>query len=424
MDNLMDRLIFTSVLVWTVALSLLLPAAASATEPSLDDAEWDALLAPAAPTPPARPLGLASPTPPRVPLRLAPLVVPIDFAGRALEDLVVEGNKAVANDRVTLSERYDDVFVAGEKVELKGYVGDHLFAAAGEVLVSGHVAKDVFAAAGLVMITGTVGGDLYVSAGELIVAEGAQIGGRLLGGVGKITLDGQVGRDLQAGAGELVINGTVAGDVDAEVGALTLGPTARVGGQLSYVSSAVAQIAEGAQIGGGLEFEQSEPKVTDEHSGDGAGTFFAVWGTLASMVLGALMLWGVGPLLSRATDGARDETAHRLGLGFAVALVVPAVAGALAMFVVPIPVSLLLLVLLWIGCWTGRVVAATALGDLLLRKAGQESPNPYLALAAGLGVLLVVTSIPILGFLAGTAATLVGLGAIFATARDLRRSPA
>ena len=407
MDNTMDRLMLAAVLVWTLGLCLLLPNAAHATEPAVDDDD-SGLFRPVTP-----------PEPIVAPLPLRP-VVPIDFGGRALSELPDHGTKVFATDDVTLDDRYDDVFVMGNDVRMTGYIEDHLFAAVADLAIDGHVVQDVFAAAGTVVVNGTVGGDLYVSAGELLVAEGAHVGGKILGGVGTMELDGRVDGDVQAGAGEMIVRGTVGGDIDAEVGRLVIEDGAVVGGRMSYVSSGMAEISDGASVRGELTFDQSTPKVADDNDGPAIAAFFRTWGACASMVLGALLLWVGGPLSRRAMDTARDETAHRLGLGFAVALVVPALAGVMGIFILPLPVSFLLMVLLFVGLWFGRVIAAGALGSFLLVKAGQADPNPYLSLFVGLLVLFAAAMVPVLGFLVGLAAAMVGLGALYATARDVR----
>lgn len=418
MDTIMDRLTLSAAVAWTLALTLLLPtlARAEAPVPPVAPTEASAVEAPtgidAAATPEV-PAPLSTP----VPLKPA---VPVDFGGRTLAELVDEGMKAAADDNITFAERYDDVFAAGENIEVTGYVSDHVFAAGDTITIEGHVADDVFAAAGTVRVTGTIEGDLYAMAGDVIIERGATVGGKVLGAVGTLTIDGRVHGDVRAGAGTMYVRGVVGGDIDAEVGQLYVEKGAQIGGRLSYVSSAQAEVAEGASIGGGLEFEESVPKVADESDGEGAGLFFRTWGTAASLVLGSLFLWAGGPLTRRALETARDETAHRLGLGFAAFLAIPALAGVLALFILPLPVSFLLMALWFAGLWLGRVVAAGALGSYLLARAGQEEPNDYLALLLGLVVLFVVSMIPVLGFLAGTVAAMVGLGALFATAREAR----
>lgn len=422
----MDRLMLAAVLVWTVALSLLLPVAARAADLPLDDDD-SGLFAPIAPAasivaPPTTPSGLrapATPAPLVAPVRPGP-AVPLSFGGRALSELPDHGTKVIGTEDVTLDDRYDDVFVMGNSVVMTGYIEDHLFAAVADLTVDGHVVQDVFVAAGEVVINGSVGGDLYVSAGELLVAEGAHIGGKILGGVGKLIVDGQVDGDLQAGAGEMIVRGTVGGDIDAEVGRLVLEDGAVVGGRLSYVSGQVATVSDRATVGGELSFEQSTPRVANDNDGPAIAAFLRSWGAGASMLLGALLLWLGGPIVRRAMDTARDETAHRLGLGFAVTLVVPALAGFMGLFILPLPVSFLLMVLLGVGLWFGRVIAAGALGSFLLTRAGQENPDPYLSLFVGLLVLFLLAMVPVLGFLLGAAATMVGLGALYATAREVR----
>jgi hypothetical protein len=73
----------------------------------------------------------------------------------------------------------------------------------------------------------------------------------------------------------------------------------------------------------------------------------------------------------------------------------------------------LLMIPLWIlVCAVGYVITSFLVGRLLFAQVGWGSYHDVLALAAGLLVLAILTVIPLLGWLIGLAAVVLGVGAL------------
>ncbi len=300
-----------------------------------------------------------------------------------------------------------DISVVGGTVTIAGTLDGSLDGPATSVTVTetGVVTGDVDVAAGSVHVRGTVEGDVNGAAGVVTVAEGARIGG-----------------DLSAAAGSLVLDGAVDGSVRVGAEALTVGPTARVGGDLLYDAEDM-DIAEGATVGGVTEFRPGlrdgrVPLVGDLSLAVGTSLALAVVGFVASLALGVVLLVAAPSLARRVTDTGRSHPARSGLVGVGTILAVPVSLVLLAVTVVGIPLSVAGLLVSIPLLWVAFVYGALLTGDWLVSFANVRSP--YVALAVGLLVPTVVSTLPF-GDLVAVAYLLVGLGALVLTLVERRR---
>ena len=88
----------------------------------------------------------------------------------------------------------------------------------------------------------------------------------------------------------------------------------------------------------------------------------------------------------------------------------------LALTFVGLPLALISLALWAIALYVGKLFAAVAVGDMLLRRnnSGEKSyaPNVYGALAIGLAIYYLLTLMPVISFFVSLGATAVGLGGL------------
>jgi hypothetical protein len=94
-------------------------------------------------------------------------------------------------------------------------------------------------------------------------------------------------------------------------------------------------------------------------------------------------------------------------------VLLPIVAGLLLGTIVGIPLGLSLLLALALVYSIGYVVCALALGRIFVK----EPTSRYIAFLAGWGALRVIALVPILGGIAWTVATVLGLGMLWVAAR-------
>ena len=327
----------------------------------------------------------------------------------------------------------DDLFVAAESVTIEGIVNGDVYAVGNRVTVRGTVNGDVIAAASLVEVSGIVRDDLRTAGETVTINSSAKIGDSLTavggninvssdsaigGGVqvagSAVDLSGSIGRGILAGAGNLTINGPVVGDIKADVDKLAFGDKADVKGKINYSSSKEANIDEGANLANAPELKKQE---TDSFAiAFAAKVVGNSYGFAAAFVTGAALILMAKKHVRQIANTINAQKGRTLGFGLLFLLAgIPAII-LLAMTFVGLPLALISLALWAIALYVGKLFAAVAVGDMLLRRnnSGEKSyaPNVYGALAIGLAIYYLLTLMPVISFFVSLGATAVGLGGL------------
>lgn len=219
---------------------------------------------------------------------------------------------------------------------------------------------------------------------------------------GPAVIDGHVESAVVALNGDIRVSGTVEEDVVALKGRATIASGGRVGGDV--VSSTAPQVEPGATV-------QGETR-TVRFSFRALGVFFWVawWmAVTASLLILGIVLLALAPAAMAASYAvARGAPGAAVGWGLLVAVGLPVVSILVMFTVVGIPLGVLGLLSLALLYATGYVVAALALGRMVVK----EPTSRYLAFLVGLVILRVVGLIPALGGLVTFMASAYGLGAL------------
>ena len=340
---------------------------------------------------------------------------------------------------------------AAQQTELGGKVrsGREVTIPAGET-----VQGDLIASGGTVRIDGRVDGDLVASGGQVIVA--GTVTGDMLVGAGSTTISGAVGGDLRAAAGQARIEGRIGEDVALGAGQATVARGAQIGGDLIFgtgrmqmdgtvtgsVLGSTGNYTRGGSVGGSQRVnvqqpeEQQEPTLADR-AVDALRRYVSI------LVVGVLLLWLLPRILRGAADAARGRPLVSLGVGLLgfVAAIVTVVLVVLATVLVAVVLGLLGLgSLTGVTVFGGLLVAAIivflfvlavafaaqatvglALGRLLLRGEDRSFRSRLGALALGVLLVVLVAAIPLVGGWLEALLVLLGLGALLLMARPSRR---
>jgi len=317
---------------------------------------------------------------------------------RAGADVVVSAGETVQGD----------LYASGGTVRIEGTVDGDLVAWGGQVQVPGEVTGDVIAGSGNVDISGRVGGDARAGAGQVTV--GGSVGEDLVVGSGQLTLSpsGEVGEDLIFGTGQTTLDGRVEGDV--------LGSTGQ------YTKRGTVSGTENVNIR--EREEEAEPTLGDRIL-DVLQRFVGV------LAVAALLLWLAPRLLEGTSEMLRRRPLLSPGVGllgfvgFAVLVLVAilaavlvsiglalvglgglAAAAAIGVIVALIVLIFLFVIILAYGVYAivGLFVGGLALGGTGARRWG--------ALVLGVFVVVVLTSLPILGGFLAFLVSVFGLGAL------------
>jgi hypothetical protein len=232
---------------------------------------------------------------------------------------------------------------------------------------------------------------------------------------GDATIAGDVTNNVVAFNGDVLVTGHVGENVVATNGRVTLGPGARVDGDV--VSSDTAVIAPTATVGGRVRPGRSYD-INVEHFTVVSRILVWLATSISSFLLGLLLVLFVPKAMEATARTAIDRLGASIGFGFLVLIGVPIVAVIAIGILVGIPLGIGVLLALGLLYWLGYTAGAYSLGRRLL-----SSPtHRMLAFLAGWGILRLLALIPIAGGLIWLAATVWGLGALVIAARTAGRS--
>lgn len=285
-----------------------------------------------------------------------------------------------------------DLSAVGGTVIVRGTVDGDLEAFGGNVQLAdtGRVAGDVEAVAGNVRIAGAVDGRTEAVGGNVYVGPEATLGG------------------LEAAAGNVEVLGTIAGDARLAGGTVVLHETATIEGNLTYSASEFDD--RGATVSGAVAEEediQVGPAWADPTIPTWAGF---VYGVLAELLLGALILALLPAFATGAADQVSEEPLYTGAIGLVALIAVPIVLVLVAITVVGIPLALLGALLYAFAIWAGVVLGEFAVGTWLLSLA--DVHHRWAALVVGVVAVGLVGLVPILGGLVEFLVLLLGLGAL------------
>jgi cytoskeletal protein CcmA (bactofilin family) len=386
------------------------------------------------------------------------------------DDLYVTANEVVVDGTIE-----GDLVAFGRSITVNGTVEGDLIAAGQTVEVGGTVEDDARIAGQALLLGGggSVGDDLLAAGYSLENVPDSAVGGTLLYAGYQALLAGSVGEDFRAAANGVQLDGEVAGDVNVEVdgesgatpvfapvagvelpmveAGLTLTSLARVGGDLTYQSSAEAQIDPGTQVEGEVVREERPAEEVEEEAARNPVIDW-VLDTLRSLValllVGLLLVWLVPGWIRRLAHTVLDRPLAILGwgllgliafvaLGVAILLVTILLAVIFGLLTLGSLVALIIVVGLlgevavvfafWISTnYLAQIVVSYLAGVLLVEgvRPGRGSER-VLPLVVGLVVYAILRAIPVLGLVIGLLVVLVGLGALSNWIwTKLRRRPA
>jgi cytoskeletal protein CcmA (bactofilin family) len=333
------------------------------------------------------------------------------------DDLFATGQTVTIAGRVV-----GDVYATAQSVVVTGVIDGDLIAAAQQVVVDGTVNGDVRAAGAVVTVNGHVGRSVTGLAQQLNVSSSGRVDGSVVAAGETISAFGPVGRSITAGAGTLQLGGPVGGEVLAWAERLSLGPNARIGGDLEYRSQQQAAIPSGT-VGGRVQYTPIEREERQAPPFNGVFDFGSLIWLIGSGILGAAAIVLAPRASARAVELGRQQPLASFGLGLLVMFAAPVVALLVGITLVGIPLALTIGALYCLGLMLAWPALGLVVGTELARRVRRDDPLPILgALAVGLIVVHLVSHIPVLGGLAAFLGLTFGLGLIVQSVRRWRHT--
>lgn len=324
------------------------------------------------------------------------------------------GDVLTAGDHVSISDSVPgDVMAAAGDVDFDGMAGGSLLAAAGDVYARGRVDGSIRAGGGAVRIASSVGRNVTAVGGsvelgpEAVVQRNAYLGG------GAVTLDGSVGGDAYVAGEAVTVNGHVGGDLRVECERLTIGPSARIEGELRYRLSddGTVVISTQAAIAGGAE--ELEPREERD------GLLFPMFRVLAFLLFGAVVVAVFPRRVLELVPPMHDRPLAAAGMGLLWGILTPVFIVVVAATVLGIPLAIAAGMLFGIVLYAAPIPPSLWLGSAILQ--GRDLTirhGAVLSFLAGGFTIAFLGVLPIVGWVVRLIATLLGLGAVVMVVRE------
>jgi hypothetical protein len=366
---------------------------------------------------------------PRAAALLAALLLLTLAAGLVLGNSILLNGKLRTGDTVTVPAGetwHGDLYLLGGRVSVLGTVDGDLTALGGQVDVSGTVTGDLLVAGGNIAISGTVDGDVRIAGGQINVAGAIRQDVAATGGQLTVPGGATIGGDLLVTGGQISVAGSVTGNVEGAAGSYSR--SGSVGGTEHVVISS----------------QNAPARVASDTVLDAVRHFVVV------VLIGVLAMWWLPRLVAASDRVLRQRPLLALGGGVLACLgyIAFMIGAILAMVLLGLLFGLLQIgslvaieivagtLAILIGSFV-FVLAAAFLADALVGLAlarvamSMALPSRWRELgrlAAGAAVVVIVTSIPIVGGWVKLAVILFGLGALTIAGwegwRARRRPPA
>ncbi|MBL27930.1 MAG: hypothetical protein CMM50_10335 [Rhodospirillaceae bacterium] len=329
----------------------------------------------------------------------------------------IDDDVYLAGGRVDLSaDVAGDAIAGGWRVRLGDDIRGDVFAAGGVVTVTGKVADDARLAGGEVEVEAEIGDDLVAAGGQVTVLPGSEVGGTTHLAGGHVDMAGTLRNGLSAAGGTVRIMGTVEGDAEISAGKVVIERSARITGDLRYISPEEAEIEDGTSIAGTVVWSKEAGPITVPETGvaERAGTFLGIFWLIGLTVVGVVLLVALPVSTGRAIVMIGVETGRSFGFGFVILVAVPMAAFVCLFTILGIPLGLVMLAVYPAALMVAYVTTALWLSEMALARFRQDRADSLGWRALALFVVLVILSlvgwIPIVGTLVLLFLLSAGLG--------------
>lgn len=332
---------------------------------------------------------------------------------------LVEENFYLLGSNISLKGPVDgDLVVAGGNVTSQGSTTEDVMVAGGTLALSGPVGGDARLAGGTVDISGSVGGDLLVLGGNVFIDSATEVGSDVMIAGGQISFKGKTQDQLQISGADVFLNGTVAKDAKIKASSVKLGPDTQIEGDLIYSAPKKAQISEGAEIEGEINYTKTKTSAVG-----GAGFLgkiknifktFRVVNLILSLVSALVVVFIFSNFSKRVAKRGITKLGKNVLLGFATLILAPIAAVVLFASLLGSMFGFLILALYLSLIILTQIVTGIIVGALLSTTMNEKAKVDWQWTIAGVFLVWLLGFLPIVGWFIVFVAFLLALGTLAA----------
>lgn len=295
-----------------------------------------------------------------------------------------------------------DILAIGNSIEITGEVAGDVLALGGQVTINGPVGGNIRVAASQVTLNGPVSKNVTVAANNLTLASGAKISGTLAFWAGQVTIDGQVTKRVDGQVNQFNVSGQT-GPLYLNIsnqGQIKVTPRAQTG-DLTYWAKNPAQltIEVGAKTGQ-TNFLLANPEKNLSARLANIYIFYRLMAAFGLMVVGLVIITLGRNTTEQLTNIMTTSVWPKVGQGLIYLVVTPLIIIFLLLTIIGVPLAIILIGLYLLLLYLGKVLAAIVLGGWLSKKLlkNKKSLSQLVAMIFGVIILVIISSLPILGW--------------------------
>ncbi|HET8844158.1 MAG TPA: polymer-forming cytoskeletal protein [Ktedonobacteraceae bacterium] len=244
---------------------------------------------------------------------------------------------------------------------------------------------------------------------KLIISEHEVVCGDLTLFGSSLDVRGRVQGTILAFGSNIDIAGSVRGDVNLYGGIAILRSHSQVQGNINLYSGS-ERPEQGARLAGTVNDRSQH--ISFWLPGVGTGFAFPFWSMVIWGVLGVVFISLLPEHVMFVRTTAASKTRRSLLLGLLSLLLAPVVLIVLIALIIPVPLAILIAIGL-IAAWTlGTIAIGWLVGDLIMRAVAPRHNTRLAQVTVGLTALVLVGSLPYVGWIVSLGAGLLGLGAV------------
>lgn len=337
---------------------------------------------------------------------------------------VVNDDLFLAGERVNIDGTVNgDVVVFANSVDVNGTINGDLLVGCNTLNMAGVVNDDLRIGAQNVRITGQVKRNLSAAASQLLIDKDTIVGGNVAIGSEDLDIAGLIQGNLQAAVGSLNFSGKINQSVKATTNDLNVLAGAVVGGSLSYRGDNKGNISPQAQIGGPVTYKFFVPQHQDKEKSPaepwvGILLWILVW--FMSLMLVWLLWFYLTPSSFIKVERVLKSTPWAaLGWGFAILVLLPIAAILTFVTVVGIPIGLGAITAYTATLFMGKLIVGYALVyNLAVKYEIAFLQKPFAAAALGTLALMLLNLIPVVGAFITLVVGVLALGSVFVALKN------
>lgn len=346
------------------------------------------------------------------------------------EDEIIEGNFIRAAMTIDINGPVNgDVIVAGSSITINAPVAGDVIAAGNTIRIKGPVSGSIRVVGSSVEIEKPVARNLWAFGGTVRLGEEAAVGWDFFGAGANIEIKSKIGRDVWASGASIVIANEVGGNLKTNLdkeGQIVLYDTAVIKGNLTYAALNNEQliIKDGATVNGETKKEDlSLPTQSDlNNTISGVFSFFKIVSFFALLVIGLVLISLIPKILLQANDKMIKKPIQAIGWGFIYLIVTPVATVILFFTIIGIPLALMIIPIYFIALYVSKVMAGFVIGLALFNKISKETKykgSLIWPMTVGLVLVVIFTSLPIIGWPIKIILIVWGLGALMEIKKEI-----